>query len=89
MNTATELAAHAAEAHRAVEDSWALLHGHLTKSLEAAARAGGKSRKTVARRVELLVGTVIGVLATVRLDPADAAKLARAAASEVESWADA
>ncbi|NTX16294.1 TetR/AcrR family transcriptional regulator [Myxococcus sp. CA056] len=88
VNTATELAPHDAEAHRAVEDYRALLHGHLTRALEAAARAGAIPRKTVARRVELLVGSVIGVLVTARLDPVAAAKLARAAASEVEGWSE-
>ncbi|MFY2559456.1 TetR/AcrR family transcriptional regulator [Corallococcus terminator] len=88
VNTATELAPHDAEAHRAVEDYRALLHGHLTKSLDAAARAGVIPRKTVARRVELLVGSVIGVLVTARVDPSAAAKLARAAASEVEAWSE-
>ncbi|AGC48508.1 TetR family transcriptional regulator [Myxococcus stipitatus DSM 14675] len=89
VNTATELGAHDVEAHRAVEDYRALLHGHLTKSLEAAARAGVVPKKTVARRVELLVGAVIGVLVTARLDPSAAAKLARSTANEVESWAEA
>lgn len=87
VNTATELAPHDAEAHRAVEDYRALLHGHLTRALEAAARAGVMPRKTVARRVELLLGAVIGVLVTARVEPLAAAKLARAAASEVEDWA--
>lgn len=87
VNTATELAPHDAEAHQAVEDYRALLHGHLTRALEGAAKAGVMPRKTVARRVELLVGSVIGVLVTARLDPAAAAKLARAAASEAAGWA--
>ncbi|RKH32763.1 TetR family transcriptional regulator [Corallococcus praedator] len=87
VNTATELAPHDAEAHRAVEDYRALLSGHLTRALEGAARAGVMPRKTVSRRVELLVGAVIGVLVTARVDPASAAKLARAAASEVAGWA--
>ncbi|NVJ20781.1 MULTISPECIES: TetR/AcrR family transcriptional regulator [Myxococcus] len=88
VNTATELAPHDAEAHRAVEDYRALLQGHLMRALDAAARAGVIPRKTVARRVELLVGSVIGVLVTARLDPAAAAKLARAAAGEVDAWAE-
>ncbi|MCP3168521.1 TetR/AcrR family transcriptional regulator [Myxococcus qinghaiensis] len=88
VNTATELAPHDAEAHRAVEDYRALLQGHLTRALDAAARAGVIPKKTVARRVELLVGSVIGVLVTARLDPAAAAKLARAAAGEVDAWAE-
>ncbi|GHG91553.1 TetR/AcrR family transcriptional regulator [Comamonas sp. JC664] len=87
VNTATELASHDAEAHRAVADYRALLQGHLQRALEAAARAGVIPRKSVARRVELLVGAVIGVLVTARLDPAEAAKLARATASEVADWA--
>ncbi|MCY1043686.1 helix-turn-helix domain containing protein [Corallococcus sp. bb12-1] len=87
VNTATELAPHDAEAHQAVEDYRALLIGHLTRALEGAARAGLMPRKTVARRVELLVGAVIGVLVTARVDPAAAARLARAAASEVAGWA--
>ncbi|AKQ66900.1 Transcriptional regulator, TetR family [Myxococcus hansupus] len=87
VNTATELAPHDAEAHRAVEDYRALLQGHLLRALEAAARAGVIPRKSVTRRVELLVGAVIGVLVTARLDPAAAAKLARATASEVADWA--
>ncbi|CAM3215676.1 helix-turn-helix transcriptional regulator [Corallococcus sp. ZKHCc1 1396] len=88
VNTATELAPHDAEAHRAVEDYRALLSGHLTRALEGAARAGVMPRKAVARRVELLVGAVIGVLVTARVDPSAAAKLARAAASEVAGWAE-
>ncbi|XXF75353.1 helix-turn-helix domain containing protein [Myxococcaceae bacterium GXIMD 01537] len=87
VNTATELAPHDAEALRAVEDYRNLLRGLLTRALEGAARDGVLPRKTVARRVDLLVGAVIGVLVTARVDPAAAAKLARATASEVADWA--
>jgi TetR/AcrR family transcriptional regulator, transcriptional repressor for nem operon len=88
VNTATELGPHDAEAHRAVEDYRALLRGHLTRALEGAAREGVLPRKTVARRVELLLAAVIGVLVTARLDPQAAARLARAAASEAAGWAE-
>ncbi|MCY1023638.1 TetR/AcrR family transcriptional regulator [Pyxidicoccus sp. MSG2] len=88
VNTATELAPHDEAAHQAVEDYRTLLHGHLTRALEGAARAGTLPRKTVARRVELLVGAVIGVLVTARVDPAAAARLARATASEAAGWAE-
>lgn len=88
VNTATELAPHDAEAHRAVEDYRDLLRGHLTRALEGAARAGVLPRKSVGRRVELLLGAVIGVLVTARVDPGAAAKLARAAASEAAGWAE-
>lgn len=87
VNTATELGPHDAEAKQAVEDYRALLRGHLTRALEGAARAGVLPRKTVARRVELLLGAVIGVLVTARVDPAAASKLAQSTASEVAGWA--
>lgn len=89
VNTATELAPHDVEAHRAVEDYRTLLQGHLTRSLEAAVKAGAMPKKTVPRRVELLLGSVIGVLVTARVDPLAAARLARATAREAEDWASA
>lgn len=76
VNSITELAAHDPEAQ-------AIGVSYRVRLLRAF--TGALPPATAAQRAELLTGTVIAVLVTARLDPAQAAALARAAAAEVRA----
>jgi TetR/AcrR family transcriptional repressor of nem operon len=76
VNTITELGPHDPQAHAVGSD----YKRRITRAFQ---RALQPSHRAPARKAEVLTGLLIGVLVTARLEPAAAARLARATATEV------
>jgi AcrR family transcriptional regulator len=80
VNTITELGAHDAEAR-----AFGTAYRNRLRNAFAAAFASAMPARAAARRADVVTATLIGILVTARLDPAGAATLARATASETRS----
>jgi TetR/AcrR family transcriptional regulator, transcriptional repressor for nem operon len=77
VNTITELGAHDAEAR-----AFGAAYRNRIRNAFAAAFASTMPARAAARRADVLTATLIGILVTARLDPAEASALARASASD-------
>jgi TetR/AcrR family transcriptional regulator, transcriptional repressor for nem operon len=80
VNTITELGPHDRAAHAVAMSYRERIRGAFAQALTVTMPA-----RTAARRADVLTGLLIGVLATMRLDPDTAADLARAAATEIDA----
>jgi AcrR family transcriptional regulator len=78
VNTITELGAHDADA-RALGTAYR----NRIRTAFTAALASAMPARAAARRADLATATLIGILVTARLDPAEAATIARATASDL------
>jgi TetR/AcrR family transcriptional regulator, transcriptional repressor for nem operon len=78
VNTITELGARDADAR-----AFGAAYRNRIRAAFAAAFASGMPARAAARRADLTTATLIGILVTARLDPAEAATTARATASEL------
>lgn len=84
VNSVAELAGRDPAMRTAGRDYRDLIAAALTRGLTGAARAGQVDAATVESKAGLLTTTVMGILLTARIDPAEAARLAYAAAAEID-----
>jgi TetR/AcrR family transcriptional regulator, transcriptional repressor for nem operon len=78
VNTITELGARDADAR-----AFGTAYRNRIRSAFAAAFASAMPARAAARRADLTTATLIGILVTARLDPVEAAAIARATAAEL------
>ncbi|MGH8792003.1 MAG: TetR/AcrR family transcriptional regulator [Stackebrandtia sp.] len=86
VNTITELGPRDADARQIGMQYRDQMKGALAKALRAAEARGEIDAGTAEARARLLAATVIGVMVAARLDPLEAADLARVASREVTGW---